>query len=56
LSIIDKLDKLGTAGLLYVNGGDINAKDNNGFTPLYVALAKGGEAVADLLRMHGGQA
>jgi ankyrin repeat protein len=32
----------------------VNAKDNNGMTPLHVAAYRDHKGVADLLRQHGG--
>jgi ankyrin repeat protein len=41
--------------LLIANGADVNAKNDDGETPLYVATVYGKKEVADLLRKHGGQ-
>ena len=41
------------AELLIANGADINARDYEGDTPLDIALRKGNEDVAELLRKHG---
>jgi ankyrin repeat protein len=47
-------DHTNVVELLLINNAEVNAKDNNGRTPLYYAAAKGTEAVAELLRQHGG--
>ena len=41
--------------LLLTNKADVNAKDNDGETPLHVAVARAHNDVADMLRQHGGQ-
>lgn len=40
---------------LVLLGADVHAKDNNGDTPLDIALRKGWSDVADVLRSHGGK-
>jgi len=40
--------------LLITKGADINAKANDGFTPLHEAVFKGQTEIAALLRQHGG--
>ena len=42
------------AELLLASKADVNAKDDDGRTPLYHAEARGNQAIADLLRRHGG--
>ena len=42
------------AELLLANKAEVNAKDNNGETPLHEAVDKGHKDVAGLLRQHGG--
>jgi ankyrin repeat protein len=39
---------------LLANGADVNAKDNQGFTPLRIAADGKNEMMAELLREHGG--
>jgi len=39
--------------LLIATGADVNAKTNDGKTPLAIALERGHAKVADLLRKHG---
>ena len=41
--------------LLIDNGADVNAKGDDGFTPLNAAKVKGLKEIADLLRNHGGK-
>jgi ankyrin repeat protein len=41
--------------LLLAKNADVNARDNSGMTPLHYALANHHDALADLLRRHGGQ-
>ena len=41
------------AELLIAKGADLNAKDNDGETPVDYAIRK--EELADLLRKHGGK-
>jgi len=36
-------------------GADVNAKDDDGYTPLDYAVPAGKEETADLLRKHGGK-
>ena len=43
------------AELLITKGADVNAKDNNGGTPLDVAIQLKRTEIADLLRKHGGK-
>ncbi len=40
--------------LLLDHGADVNATNNDGATPLLIALLEGHDEVADLLRRHGG--
>ena len=42
------------AELLIANKADVNAKDQNGYTPLYAAVATGHSGMAELRRQHGG--
>jgi len=42
------------AELLLANKTEVNATNNEGETPLHVAVAKGHKEVAELLRQHGG--
>ena len=45
--------------LLIANGADVNAKDEDGLTPLDIAThpenPNGTDEIADLLRKHGGK-
>jgi ankyrin repeat protein len=41
--------------LLLASKAEINEKDNNGATPMHLALAKKHQDVAELLRQHGGR-
>ena len=41
--------------LLIENGADVNAKDEDGGTPLLYATLSGHKEIADLLRKHGGK-
>jgi len=47
--------RLDVVKLLLSNKAEVNAKDNNGRTPLYYATRNGYKNIADLLRQHGGQ-
>jgi len=38
---------------LLTNGADVNAKDEDETTPLYIAVEEGHTEIADLLRKHG---
>jgi len=52
------LHRVGTkevAELLIAKGADVNAKDEDGETPLYYAIARQNPKTADLLRKHGGK-
>ena len=42
------------AELLLAGNADVNAKDDNGRTPLYHAAARRNRAIVELLRKHGG--
>jgi ankyrin repeat protein len=39
--------------LLLANGADVNAENNAGSTPLYLAVVEGHENVVELLHQHG---
>ena len=41
-----------TASVLIAAGADVNAKDNNGETPLAIAMHRGSQAVATVLSNH----
>jgi ankyrin repeat protein len=43
------------AELLIAKGADVNAKDDNGATPLDLAVKYQRTEIADLLRKHGGK-
>ena len=45
-----------TVKVLIDGGADLNAKNDDGHTPLHYAVQEGHEAVAELLRSHGGRA
>ena len=48
-------DVVATATLLVERGAAVNAKTNNGDTPLAEALDFGSDETAALLRQHGGK-
>ena len=41
------------AALLIAGGADVNARDNDGKTPLQIAVEKEEDVIADFLRAHG---
>jgi len=43
------------AKVLLENQADVNAKTNEGWTPLYLAVHQNEQSVAELLRQHGGR-
>jgi ankyrin repeat protein len=42
------------AKLLIANKAEVNAKDNDNFAPLHIAVADGHKDMIELLRQHGG--
>jgi ankyrin repeat protein len=50
----DKYGYKDVVEFLLANKADVNAKANNGDTPLHLAVTHGLLVIADLLRQHGG--